>query len=394
MPDEPSPPQRLVSLDAYRGFVMLLMASDSLSIPRVAQSFKDSSVWSFLAYQTEHVDWIGCSLWDLIQPSFMFMVGVAMSFSLASRSARGQSFGRMLLHAVIRALILIGLGIFLRSVGRGHTNFTFEDVLTQIGLGYVFLFLLGHARPRVQAWAAAVVLVGYWAAFALTPLPPSGFDYSQVGVDPDWKHLQGFEAHWDKNTNLAHHADVVFLNWFPREKPFLYNGGGYLTLSFVPSLATMILGLLAGNWLRSQRSPAEKTWKLALAGLVALGAGAAIGAAGLCPVVKRIWTPSWVIFAGGWTCLLLAFFYGVLDWKGRRGWAFPLVVVGMNSITMYCAAHLIDGFIVSSLKTHLGQHVFEWFGALYAPIVEKAVVLAILWCILLWMYRRRIFLRI
>ncbi len=393
-PPLPTLPQRLLSLDVYRGFAMLLMASDGLRIPRVASAFKDSSLWQFLAYETEHVDWIGCSVWDLIQPSFMFMVGVAMPFSLASRAALGQSFARRLFHAVFRALMLVGLGIFLRSVGSKQTYFTFEDVLSQIGLGYVFLFLLGHAKPKTQAIAAGLIIVGYWAAFALTPLPPDGFNYAEVGLDPGWKRLEGFEAHWEKNTNFAHHADVVFLNWFPREKRFLFNGGGYLTLSFVPSLATMIFGLLAGGWLRANRSPAEKTAKLAFAGLLALAVGYAIGALGLCPVVKRIWTPSWAIFAAGWTCIFLAGFYAILDWKRWRGWEFPLVVIGMNSITMYCCAHLIDGFIARSLKIHLGQHIFERFGDVYAPMVEQTVVLGILWGILFWMYRRRIFIRI
>src|SRR4029450_13642312 len=99
-------PSRLLSLDAYRGFAMLLMASDGLEIPRVAHAFPDSHLWQFLAYQTEHVDWVGCSVWHLSQHSFIFMVGVAMPFSLASRAARGQSFGRMLYHAIVRSLLL------------------------------------------------------------------------------------------------------------------------------------------------------------------------------------------------------------------------------------------------------------------------------------------------
>ncbi|HZN57676.1 MAG TPA: DUF5009 domain-containing protein [Planctomycetota bacterium] len=387
-------PSRLLSLDAYRGFAMLLMASDGLEIPRVAQAFPDSRLWQFLAYQTEHVDWVGCSVWDLIQPSFTFMVGVAMPFSLASRAARGQSFGRMLYHAIVRSLLLTFLGVFLRSVGRSQTYFTFEDVLSQIGLGYTFLFLLAWTRPRTQALAAIGILVAYWAAFALTPLPESGFDYATVGVPPDWQHLGGFAAHWDKNTNLAHYFDTWFLNLFPREKPFAYNGGGYVTLSFIPSLVTMIFGLLAGGWLRQEHSGDAKAGRLALIGVAALGIGWGLGSIGLCPVVKRIWTPSWTIFSAGWTCLFLAFFYMAIDVRGWKRWAFPLIVVGMNSITMYCMAHLIGGFIARSIRIHFGQHLFEMVGEVYAPMVERAAVLFILWCILLWMYRRKIFLRL
>src|SRR5262249_30611004 len=245
--------------------------------------------------------------WDLIQPCFMFMVGVALPYSIARRTADGESFGRQFGHSVLRALVLIALGIFLRSQTRSQTYFTFEDVLTQSGLGYVVLFLLAWTRPRAQWIAAAIILIGYWAAFALYPVPPAGFDTTSVGVPRDWPHhLTGFAAHWDKNTNLAHRVDQWFLNLFPREKPFVYNGGGYLTLNFVPSLATMIFGLLTGGVLRQRRASVEKVRVLALYGLAGIAAGAALHALGICPLVKRIWTPSWTIFSAGWAVLIPA----------------------------------------------------------------------------------------
>src|SRR5207244_2428039 len=136
-PRQTAPSARLVSLDAYRGFVMLLMASSGLGIARyVRDAHPAGSLWPLLAFHTDHVEWRGCSLWDLIQPSFTFMVGVALPFSLAKRRAQGQSFAWLLFHAIIRSAVLIWLGIFLRSIGRPQTNYTFEDTLTQIGLGY------------------------------------------------------------------------------------------------------------------------------------------------------------------------------------------------------------------------------------------------------------------
>src|SRR5688572_566078 len=143
-----SPLPRLTSVDAYRGFVMFLMMAEVLHVSGVARVFPDSSFWQTLRFHTTHVEWVGCSLHDLIQPSFSFLVGVALPFSIASRLARGQSQARMTLHAFWRALLLILLGVFLRSVGRAQTNWTFEDTLTQIGLGYPFLFLLGFGSPR------------------------------------------------------------------------------------------------------------------------------------------------------------------------------------------------------------------------------------------------------
>lgn len=388
-------PPRLVSLDVFRGLTMLFMASEIMRIPAVARQFTDSRVAQWLAFALDHVPWTGFGPWDLIQPSFMFMVGVALPFSVASRRARGDSFASQLGHAIRRALILIVLGIFLRSQGRPQTYFTFEDVLTQIGLGYVALFLLAHARPRTQWIAAGAILVATWLAFVLYPLPPAGYDTALVGVPADWPHhLRGFAAHWDKNTNLANRVDQWFLNLFPRESPFVYNRGGYTTLNFLPSLATMIFGLLAGELLRGAESARDRLRRLAAYGVAGIALGAVLHFAGVCPLVKRIWTPSWAIFSAGWAALFLAFFFYVVDVRGWRRWTLPFLVVGMNSIAMYVIVHVAEGYTAEALRTHLGKGTFQVFGAAYEPILVGGTSLLIFWLMLYWMYRRKIFIRI
>ena len=389
------PATRLTSMDGYRGFVMFLMMAEVLKFHRVAEALPESGFWKFLAHHQSHAAWVGCSLHDLIQPSFSFLVGVALPFSLASRAARGESKRRMTWHAAWRALALVLLGVFLRSIGKMQTNWTFEDTLSQIGLGYLILFLLGLRPCRDQWIAFGLVVVGYWAAFALYPVPGVDFDYTKVGVQKDWPNLMtGLAAHWNKNSNFAWAFDNWFLNLFPREQPFQFNGGGYSTLSFIPTLGTMILGLLAGGLLRDGRSKWTKVKWLATAGVIGLAAGTALGGLGICPVVKRIWTPSWVLFSGGWCFLLLAGFYVVLDIWNRKRWAFPLVVIGMNSIAAYCIAQLIEGWIGKTLKTFLGQDAFKLFGASYETLLHGTGVLLVMWGILFWMYRRKIFLRI
>lgn len=394
-PEPPPRPERLASIDAFRGLVMLLMMAEVLHFGQVSRALPDSGFWELLAYHQDHVAWVGCSLHDLIQPAFSMLVGVSLPFSIAARRSRGQSQGRMVGHALWRAALLVLLGIFLRSMGRDQTNYTFEDTLTQIGLGYPFLFVLGF-RPSRDHWIAlGLILIGYWAAFALYPLPGSGFDYPVVGVPTDWPHhLSGFAAHWNKNSNAAWAFDVWFLNLFPREQPFVSNGGGYSTLSFIPTLGTMILGLIAGGVLKGDRPGWHKARWLLAAGLALLASGAALGALGICPVVKRIWTPSWVLYSGGWCYLFLAGFYAVLDLLKFRGWAFPLVVVGMNSIAAYMMSWLFEGFIARNLTTHLGEDTFRVLGEPYEPLLHGAAVLLVLWLILYWMYRRRLFLKI
>ena len=388
-------PERLVSLDAFRGAIMLLMASSAFGVPQIARNFPDSAVWKFFGYEFEHAPWAGCTLWDLIQPAFMFMVGVALPWSVSNRQARGESFGRMFGHAAWRALLLIALAVFLTSAFSPQTQWIFTNVLAQIGLGYTFLFLLYFTQPRAQWLAAFGILFAYWLAFALHPVAPSGFDWKSVGVPDNWSHhLTGFAAHWEKNANFAASFDVWLLNLFPREKPFVFNVGGYQTLNFIPSLATMIFGMIAGRLLRSDAALSEKLKRLVLTGIAGMIMGAILHFAGLCPIVKRIWTPSWVLFSGGLVTLMLAGFVAVIEWRGWKRWTFPLVVAGLNPITLYCMWQLMGRFVRNNVRIHFGQGIFEGFGALYALMFERVATLLVFWLVLLWMYRRKIFLRL
>ena len=359
-------PPRIESLDVYRGFVMLLMMAEVLKLGEVAKAYPDSSILQFLAWHQHHVDWRGCTLHDLIQPSFSFLVGAALPFSIAARQARGQSNGTIVTHALWRAVLLIALGIFLRSVGRPMTNFTFEDTLTQIGLGYPFLFFLGLRPKKVAWWALGLILVGVWGAWQFYPV-----------AEP-----------WAKNANIGSDFDRWFLNLVPRPEPFVENRGGYLTLSFIPTLATSILGLIAGRWLEDG-APVRR---YLFAGALALGAGLVLDSTGVCPSVKRIWTPAWVLVSGGGCFWLLATFHWLVDVQGLKAW--PLSVVGKNSIAAYLIAHLWEGFIERALVTHLGAGSFEIFGAGFEPLLKGAATLLVLWLFLVWMERRRIFLRV
>ena len=395
--------KRLLSLDAYRGLVMVLMVSAGLGIPEVVRNFSrtpglehlKTPLWEKLAYQTDHSTWVGCSLWDLIQPSFMFMVGAALAFSLASRRAKGHSFWRMLGHAVMRSIILVALAILLTSNWSRKTEWVFTNVLAQIGLGYTFLFLIAWLKPRWQLTIAVLILVGYWAAFALYPKPAADFNLDKAHLPANWQRLTGFASHWEKNTNLGARADYKFLNLFPQAsgKKFEFNAGGYETLNFVPSLATMIFGLLAGGLIRSRLPSAGKFGILIAAGIAGLAIGWALGWLGICPVVKRIWTPSWTIFSAGWAFLLLGVFYLIIDVVRFRAWAYPLVWVGMNSIAAYCMSQLLRSWIRATVGRHF-PHAYGMFGDAYIPMVDTTLFLLLVWLTCWWMYRKKIFIRI
>jgi len=437
-----NPNQRLVSLDAYRGFVMLAMASGGLAIAGVVRNSPEmldqyngtqweaswKYLWQVLSYQFSHVEWAGAGFWDLIQPSFMFMVGVSMPFSFRKRKQKGNSTFRIWMHALFRAVLLVVLGVFLSSQSGPQTNFTFANVLCQIGLGYLVVFFYVNRSFVTQLIGVVTILGGYWYFF-YQYLPPEQEladvqAYLQEVKHKDateWTQFSGIGSAWNKHTNAAAAIDRQFLNQFPRyeepfrEQKFWVNSGGYQTLNFIPSIATMLFGLMAGQLLISNRLEKMKVKWLLQAGLICFVISMLLDTSiwpfsidqwewHLVPIVKRIWSPGWAIFSAGWAFWFLAAFYWIIDVKGYKKWAFPFVVVGMNSIAMYCMAQLIRPWIQKSLKIHLTtlDAATGWtvtsslFGSdcPYTPIALSVSVLFVLWLICLWMYLQKIFVKI
>ena len=387
-----APLPRLLSLDAYRGAVMILLAVNGFGLATLAKD-SDSAFLKWVGFQTSHPEWLshfhlfGFALWDMIQPAFMFIVGVAVPYSYAKRAALGESRGRIMAHAWTRSLLLILLGVFLSSTRAKETQWIFTNVLSQIGLGYPFLALLAGRALRTQVIAGGAVLVATWLLFALYPLATASSGATAGGAGQ----LTGFFAPWSIHTNVAAVFDQWFLNLFPRSEVYEGNPGGYTTLNFVPAFVTMLIGLICGELLRNPEvAPAAKVKRLLLGAVVMLGVGVLLGMT-VCPIVKRIWTPSWVLFSGAYVVALLALFYGVIDVKGWKGGVWILVVAGLNPLALYLMGQLSKGWTLTQLKIHLPDFVFA--GAA-VPVVEALLPAVIFWLVVWWMHRNRVYLRL
>ena len=395
-----SPFVRRTSIDVFRGMVMFLMLAEVLEwgkLLAVKDRFSENvqKVLEWIDFHISHVAWGGCSLHDMIQPAFSFLVGTSLAFSFSNRSREGQSWEWMFFHALVRSLILVFLGIFLRSLGKPSTNFTFDDTLTQIGLGYGLLFFFADRKPLTIALGAVGVLVFYWLVFALYPLPPSSFNYAAVGVPESWQHhAKGFAGHWNKNSNAAWAFDVWWMNLFPREMRFEFSAGGYCTLSFIPTLGTMLLGLLAGSWMRDIEQSGRRSAVFLTTAAVCFAGGLAMDHFGICPIVKRIWTPSWVLWSGAICFLWLLVLSWICDDARLTRWSFFFRVIGANSIVAYVMSWTIEGWLKQAIERHFGFAIKTWVPEPYRAFFLGCSVLLIFWLILLWLYRRKIFVRI
>jgi len=363
------PPGRIVAIDALRGFDMFwIVGGQGLAVAVLGLWFHPLPRWA--TYQLGHVRWEGFSAWDLIMPLFLFVVGVSMPFSFARRLAEGQSKADLYRNIVRRSVILFVLGMAVQ----GHlldfklsTLHVFCNTLQAIAVGYLVSgFLLLNTGARGQAMFAALVLVGYWALLMFVPVP----GYGTGTLRPD--------------ANLALAVDEFVLGRFRDGTSYTW------VLSGMTFTATVLLGVFAGHVLHSTRSPKWRLASLTTMGLVSLAAGWAWAEWLGFPIIKHIWTSSMVLWAGGWSYLLLALFYWLTDILHWRRWAFPFVVIGMNAITVYVAYHFVpfatiaEG-LVGGLAAHLGRG---------GPAAVACMTMLLVWLMLYHMYRRKIFLRI
>jgi predicted acyltransferase len=241
----------------------------------------------------------------------------------------------------------------------------------------------------------AIVLVGYWGAFAAYPNPGPDFPYEQVGVPAAWpEHYTGFTAHWNKNSNLAWAFDSWWMNLFPRETPFMYSEGGYSTLSFLPTLGTMILGLIAGKWLQQPIGFGQRSLLLLGGAVACMLIAWLLDRQGVCPIVKRIWTPSWTLWSGGICLLWLWTLHAICDAAQFNRWGYFWMVIGANSIVAYVMSWTLEGPVRDAIERHFGWLLDRSVSDAFRPMWLGALTLTLFWLVLRWMHKNRIFVKI
>jgi len=366
---EPSRPPRLMSLDALRGFDMFCIVGLDALVGGLVKASPNAGPIQAIAHQLEHVEWAGFHFEDLIFPMFIFIVGVSLVFSTA-RTIETEGRGAATARILRRALLLYALGIF--YYGGFATPFEkirLLGVLQRIAicyLGAALIFTYFGNLGRLL-WCVGL-LVGYWLVMAFVPVPG--------GVAGDFA----------EGRNLANWVDKTYLplrKWDGNHDP---EG----LLSTLPAIANCLIGVFAGVLLRESRwSQWKKVLTLAGVGVILVGLGWLWNIP--FPVIKKLWTSSFVLVACGYACLLLALFSLIIDVWGWRRWALPFVWIGMNPITIYLLDNLIE--INPLARRFVGGDLNKYFGV-YGPLAVAVVGVLIIFAIARFLYDRKIFLRV
>lgn len=362
---------RVVSIDALRGFDMFWIIGGGTFFMNLF-TWLDTPFFRGLAGQFAHTPWNGFTFEDFIFPLFLFIVGLSIPFSLTKRLARGDDRRDLYLHILKRFLILFALGL----IYNGLFNFDLPHqrlmgVLQRISLCYLFASLIVmNFSPKGQAVWTVLLLLFYWAAMTLIPVPGYG-----AGVLTPEGNLTTFIDEYIlpgklSNYGLGHRGDA--------------NG----VLSTIPAISSALLGVLCGHWIRSDFSHSVKIRRLLLA-----GAGCIVSSLLwdlVFPINKPLWTSSYVLFAGGLSMILFTFFYWVIDVRGYRKWAFPFVIVGLNSITIYVIGGLFDFGVIAAIFIH---GFVNSMGA-FKPAFQALCAVSVKWLFLYFLWRQKIFLKV
>jgi len=369
---------RLMSIDALRGFDMFWIIGGWYIFDGLHKALNNPTT-ACIMKQLTHAEWEGFTFEDIIMPLFLFIVGVVMPFSFSKRLDRGDSKRKLYFHIVLRSVVLFVLGMVaqgeLLALDPAKLKI-YCNTLQAIAVGYLIsAFIILNMRVRWQTVTTLFLLLLFWALMMLVPFPGRVAD------------------RLDQNANLAAFIDHAILRQYDDGLNYTW------ILSSITFACTVMLGVMAGHVLRWQVARPGRAFVLFALGIACLAIGSLWGGwffgigefyFGLFPIVKRLWTSSFVLFAGGLSYLLLALFYLVIDVWGFKKWAFPLVVIGTNAIFVYMATHLWDfrdiaGVFVRSLDRFVGP---------WPDFIHAITGFALVWLILLYMHRKKTFIKV
>jgi len=357
---------RLLSLDFYRGLTMFLLIAEfsHLFTYMVAPELEGSLIYA-IGEQFHHVKWEGLHFWDLIQPFFMFIVGVAMPLSYQKRMARGDSYHQIFKHALKRAFILLILGWALYCIDPGKIVFRFQNVLAQLSVTYILAFLIMKKPVALQIGFSVLLVLITEFLYRFFPLE----EFNQAFVPGE-----NFGA------------------WFNILVAGQEDEGHWAMFNAIPTAAHTIWGVLAGSLLMSNKPAKTKLQTLIIAAAIGLIIG--YGLSIFTPIIKRIATSTFIFASGGWSILALALCYWLIDIKKYQNGVLFFAIVGMNPLFIYLFSHVGGADFLRKIVFPFSNVLFDWTGELMANLILSSIVLFFLWYICYWLYKKKIFIKI
>ncbi len=357
---------RLLSLDAFRGFTMFLLIAE---FTQLFQYFIDptfnSSIIGYLGEQLHHHEWNGLHFWDLVQPYFMFIVGVAIPFSELNRLKKGESEKKVRKHAFIRSALLLLFGWGLYCIDAGKITFLFQNVLAQLAITYLIAFLIRNKSIVFQFAVSLLFIVCSELIYRVFP-------------------IEGFNQAFIPDHNFGAYVDLLISGEL--------SGGHWISFNAIPTTAHTIWGVIIGKLLLSKRSKKEILKLMIICGVLSIILGCSLSY--FTPIIKRIATSSFVIVSGGWSILSFALFYWIIDIKNYKNWAKFAIIVGSNSLFIYVFAHVGGADFIKNIIIPFSDGLFSRFGELPSNIIASIITLYVLWHLTYWLYKHKIFIKI
>lgn len=363
--------ERLLSLDFFRGATMFLLVAEGTALWSVL--VKEPVAGTFLEpffQQFHHHPWHGLRFWDLIQPFFMFIVGVAMPFSFAKRIKMGQPKSKITTHIIQRCVILLAFGVGLHCGYRQKLVWELWNVLSQLSMTIIIAYFLMHYKWSLQIAVSFGLLILTEVAFRTFP-------------------LEGYNQPFVKDHNFGSWMDMVLMGK-------INNGGGWVAINFIPTAAHTIWGVVAGQMLMAEKPAIDKFRKIALAGVIILLMGYSLDLTSVTPIIKRICTSSFVLASGGWALLVLAISFWFIDIKKMNGWIFPFVIFGTNAIFIYMFFNTIGEQWLNDFVSIFTGGILGWFGfsTFVTNLFSSITILTLEWFLCYYLYKKRILFRI